>query len=292
MKLARGYDLIDPPTARLGGDDGLRCALTAVGDVHQVALYSADPAKTRRAYLRVWLASQRLVQRVDPSTHTVEFAQALMFAHDAAQVMNHHQLALLYARTATLALSEWGGRSDEAVRLRLNALFAEVVTLNSLGLKRDALDLALRARIEPNYSWEPRTWARSFLEEELTAMVSTPRLSIYAAEETADRALETINGDSVHTNTINAKLLEVYLSHGSMRSLRRAKRLSERIDLSPMKVGSTLRQVRALRALARYHRAIGDQVTAHEYLRRCRELAEAGQLRHQLIRLKCQRTLE
>jgi hypothetical protein len=280
--MARGGDFAASPLQPLGSAE-LRPALRTVGDAHQLGLYSTNADDARRAYGRVWLLARDLLNRIAPQTHAVEYAQTLMFAHDAAQVLNHHELALFYARRASLVLTEQNARSEDALRLRLNALLAEVVTLNSLGLRRDALGLAQRAREAPNYLVEPRTWTRSFLEEELTAMVRDPR--IYDAEKTANNALDIIAGESIHETTIRLKLMEIYLSRGTARSLRRAKALAEQIDPSPATAGASLRQVRAFRALALYHRAVGDIAHARACVHQGREVAEAAGLSHQLVRL-------
>jgi hypothetical protein len=75
---------------------------------------------------------------IDPRLNPAEHAQAPMFLHDTAQVLGRPDLALGFARRALRALP--GSRPGNAgppdvIRLRINAIFAEIVTLNTLGLQ-------------------------------------------------------------------------------------------------------------------------------------------------------------
>jgi hypothetical protein len=121
-------------------------------------------ALTRDAYLDVWVRAAGLIKVVDVVRNPVEYAQALMFLHDAAQVFSRPDLALEYARKAVMALSNPGTNrvSEVVVRLRINALLAEVVSLNTLGLSNEAMTVIDQASRSPGYEHEPEFWLRSF----------------------------------------------------------------------------------------------------------------------------------
>jgi hypothetical protein len=155
--------------------------ITAIGKLHAVALHGVEPTATNTAYLQVWNAALRALDGVDATRHPVEHAQVLMFLHDAASVLNRQDLALGYARQATIVLAQNSTSTasrDYVVRFRINALAAEVVSLNNLGLRTDAMRLALRARQAPGYTLEPESWMRTFFEQQLSSMATLPRFSI------------------------------------------------------------------------------------------------------------------
>lgn len=90
-----------------------------------------------------------------------------MFLHDAASVHDRHDPALGFSRTAQLAIESHGGQRRTVLnRFRLNALLAEAVSLNNLGLHRDALRVAWLADTLPDHDHDPAVWLRSFLEQQ------------------------------------------------------------------------------------------------------------------------------
>jgi hypothetical protein len=164
--------------------DQVQSSLTTIGKMHQVALFDPDALANRDAYSGVWDRATGLAEVIDPLQSPVEYAQVLMYLHDAAQVFNRPDLSLRYARKAILVLSIIEGRvPQEAVRLRINALLAEAVSLNTLGLPVEAVAVIGQAGHTPGYRHEPESWLRSFLEQQLTAFVRSPRVSIYRAEK-------------------------------------------------------------------------------------------------------------
>jgi hypothetical protein len=187
-----------------------RAALEMIGEIHQAALYDPTEPVTASSYARVWEQAPDLPALIDPRLNPVEHAQALMYLHDTAQVLGRLDLALGFARQAIrmLPASQPGNAGASAVvRLRINAIFAEIVTLNTLGLRRDALLASKRAESLPGFGDEPETWLRSFLEQQLASMADFPRASVYLAESTADRAAGLIPGNWIVQAGVTRRLM-------------------------------------------------------------------------------------
>jgi hypothetical protein len=248
--------------ANLAADEA-ESALSRVGDIHQIALFDPRPDANRAAYLEVWSRAEYLAAAIDPVRSPVPHAQALMFQHDAAQVFNRPDLALGHARRAILVIAEScrsGPQEEAATRLRVNALLAETVSLNTLGLAAGAMAVLRQAEQVPGYRHEPQSWLRSFLEQRLSAMTRSSRLSIYDAEKTASDAAGLAASDAVLQAGISRRLLDVYAVHASARSRRKADGLAARLGVLAATVDSLtpLRRAQILVTLCRYHRASGD----------------------------------
>jgi hypothetical protein len=267
-------------------------ALHLVGDVHQDALHNSAEAVAADSYARVWRLARRLPAGIDPRRFPVDHAQALMFLHDTAQVLGRADLALGFARRALSVLPADGraaAAAPGAARLRINALLAEAVSLNTLGLRAHAWRVEQYAETQPGYRDEPHAWLRSFLEQRLTAMAGLPRASLYHAESTADRAQGLVTGDRVLQAGINRRLLDVYLTRLTARTSRKAAALAADLgrataaqpDMSP------LRHAQILRTLARHHSLTGEGGTAIALAGECLQLTTEANLigqRRELIR--------
>jgi hypothetical protein len=122
----------------------------------------------------VWRYARPLPERIDPRTLPVDHAQALMFLHDTAQVLGRADLALGFVRRALAVLPpEARGNATSAggvTRLRINALLAEAVSLNTLRLRAEAFSVCGYAESLAGFRDEPETWLRSFLEQRLVSM--------------------------------------------------------------------------------------------------------------------------
>ena len=203
-------------SAKISGDQA-QSALIMIGSIHQIALFDSDAIANRDAYLDVWNRAAGLTEVIDAVRNPAEYAQTLMYLHDAALVFNRPDLALEYARKAVLALSGHGARHvPEAVaRLRINSLLAEAVSLNTLGLSAEAMAVIDQAAHTPGYLHEPESWLRSFLEQQLTAFKRSQRISIYRAEKVADQAISLVPADGILQAGVTHRLLDVYVSHRS-----------------------------------------------------------------------------
>jgi hypothetical protein len=275
-----------PPDSPAMSTSTARAALDAVGEIHQVALYDPTEPVTASSYARVWALARDLPARIDPRLNPAEHAQALMYLHDTAQVLGRPDLALGFARRAIRVLP--AGRPGDAdspavVRLRVNAIFAEIVTLNTLGLHRDALLASEHAEALPGFGDEPQTWLRSFLEQRLTSMVGLPRASLYLAESTADRAVSLISGDWVTRAGVARRLMDVYLSHPTARSIRKADRLADDLRGAVARDSgmAPLRRTQILRSLVAYHRRIVDTLIEADLIAECLRVTTEANLIHQ-----------
>jgi hypothetical protein len=232
----------------------------------------------------VWDRATGLAEVIDPLRNPVEYAQVLMYLHDAAQVFNRPDLSLGYARKAVLALSTLQGRvQDAVVRLRINALLAEAVSLNTLGLAGDAMAVIGRASHTPGYQHEPESWLRSFLEHQLTAFAHSPRVSIYHAEKVTDLALNLVPADGVIQAGIRRRLLDVYITHATARSRRKADELAVLLMgiASAADYMTPLLLAQILVTLHRYSRSINDGAGAAKFFSECMLVTKQANLYHQ-----------
>jgi transcriptional regulator with XRE-family HTH domain len=264
--------------------DQAQSILTTIGDIHQVALFDPDASVNRDAYSDVWDRAARLAEVIDPLRNPLEYAQVLMYLHDAAQVFNRPDLSLGYARKAILALSSLEGRVQQAaVRLQINALLAEAVSLNTLGLTPEAMAIIGQAAHTPGYRYEPESWLRSFLEQQLTAFARSPRVSIYRAEKVTDLALNLVPSDGVIQAGIRRKLLDVCITHATARSRRKADELAVQL----IGIASTddyitpLRRAQILVTLHRYSRFINNVEEAAKFFSECMLVTKQANLFHQ-----------
>ncbi len=258
-------------------------AIIALGNIHAVALKSTDPEATRRAYRQVWAIGMGFDERIDPRQQVAAYVQVRMFLHDAASVLDRHDLALGHARRAVFALAMAPAPDVGLDRLRINALLAECVALNNLGLWRDALMLSRRAMSARGIGDEPDQWQRSFLEQQLTAFIGSPRIAIYEAENAADRACSLVPDSPVLQAGVTVRLARAHLARASARDLRNAGRLVsalERVIVSEASL-TPLRRMQVLRAFIEHARATGDRTAEAHHRTQARDLAAAANLPHQ-----------
>ncbi|WP_280862068.1 hypothetical protein [Streptomyces sp. SAI-144] len=266
------------PVGRIYSDE-LEEQIRAMGRVHSVALLGLDPKGTNVAYSQVWASVRQMVDRVDPGVCPIEFCQLLMFLHDAASVLNRHDLALWAARRALASLA--GGRASGhfAERFRLNALLAEVVTLNNLRLRDEGMAVVDRAQKAIGYAEiEPEHWKRSFLEERLKLMTSIPRSSIWDAERIADESCCLAEGATQQRIGTHSRLLDLYVVRESKGN---ARRLAERLQGEELRHLRPQYGVRLARCLARYYRARSELEAAWQALSSARTIAISANLVHQ-----------
>jgi hypothetical protein len=285
INMARRPARPSPDSPRMSASEA-RAALEMVGEIHQAALYDPAEQVTARSYARVWAEAQDLPALIDPRLNPAEHAQALMYLHDTAQVLGRADLALGYARQAirVLPATQPGQVGSPAVaRLRINAIFAEIVTLNTLRLHRDALLASAHAESLPGFGDEPQTWLRSFLEQRLTSMPGLPRASVYLAESTADCAAGLIPGDWIAQTGVTRRLMDVYLGRPTARSIRKAARLADDLHGAVVRDSgiAPLRRTQILKSLITYHRAIADAATAADLIAECIQVATEAGLIHQ-----------
>ena len=289
MRFAREPPLSRQVSAyRLSATD-VHDALFEVGEIHERGLRGADPLQVAVAYMEVWERARALVDRIDPAKYPLEWAKLLMYTHDAASVLNRHDLALAYAREAALVLldhSTRGPHGDWIADLKANAFVAELVSLNSLGLNADAHEFASSAGPTPHREH----WKLTVLQQDLTAMRGVPRPKIGDAERAADLARDMVGDDPAERAAVDYRLAYVYMAQGSGRSLKKAAELIEGL-LAFEATASTLtplRRVQIIRSAADLFLATGDDATSRSLLRRCRILAIETELRHQRFEIEVQ----
>jgi hypothetical protein len=244
-------------------DPEARAAVNALAELHHSALHDSRPHMTAVTYARVWHEARSLSVSIDPRRNPVRYAQVLMFLHDSAQVLGRADIALGCARKAIGILQSIGAGtagSDDQARLHINSRFAEVVSLNTLGLRGEARVAIASAEPLRGYRREPETWLRSFLEERLNTITGFPRASIYDAERTADMALSLVPDDAILRAGVTRRLMDIYLTRLTARNRRKADQLASALRpvLTTGSAISPLRRAQLLRTLARYSRSVND----------------------------------
>ena len=265
--------------------DEARDKLALTGHAHQIVQRSPDVGASKSAHAQVWSMAAPLVDAVDPLRSPLEYTQALLYLHDIAQVWDLHAQALAFARRAILALFRGDIRKqqrDEAHRLRVVSMHAEAVSLNTLGLSADSRRTVGEAMKLLDRSEESRTWQRALLEQELTALVSAPRISIYQAEKIAEDAITLGPADVIAQAAAGYRLLNIYTAHPSPRNSREGGKLAARLrTLAPSPCLTPLRRVQVLRGLYRYSRTLADSTAISMDLSECLRVTYEGSLFHQ-----------
>lgn len=208
-----------------------------------------------------------------------------MFLHDSAQVLGRADIALGCARKAIgiLQSNRTGtASSDDPVRLHINARFAEVVSLSTLGLRNEARVAIASTEPLRGYRHEPETWLRSFLEERLNSITGF-RASIYDAERTADMALHLVPDDAILQAGVTRRLMDIYLTRLTARNRRKAEQLADRLRpfVTPGFAMSPLRHAQILRTLARYSRSVKDTAGTAAMVGECLRVTAEANLIHQ-----------
>jgi hypothetical protein len=288
---ATGLWLAAPSPARLVE------ALRVVEDLHAVATNAADPAAARQAYHELWRRGQRALARTDVRQQPLPFARLLLYLHAAACVLDRADLALEYARRAGMALHDASprGRDGESrsayAKLVFGTARAEIVALNNLNLVGSAQQAAVftEEALLPRHG-DRATWLPQLYRDRLTSLRRLHRFAVSEAEILHERA------SALATNPLDQALLDerlagALLSHGTPRSVRRARPLVERglvlvgqadTPLSP------LHRAQHLRTAASYARRIGDRAAWERYVRDCLALIAAAGLAHQRRQLERQ----
>ena len=147
---------------------------------------------------------------------------ALQFARtpSTAQVLGRADIALGCARKAIGILQsiETGTAStDDPARLHINARIAEVVSLNTIGLRNEA-----RAAIASGVSrgippTSPGHGCNPSPEERSNSITGFPRASIYDPQRTADMALDLVPDDPILRASVTRRLADIYLTRPTAR---------------------------------------------------------------------------
>jgi hypothetical protein len=286
VALARRPSGFAAPSGVLLPDAEITAAVDALATLHHRALHDSRPYLTAVTYARVWSNSLSLSASIDPRRNPVAYARVLMFRHDAAQVLGRADIALGCARKAIMILQSIGtgtASSADAVRLHINARFAEVVSLNTLGLRNEARVAIASAEPLNGYRREPQTWLRSFLEEQLNSITGFPRASIYDAERTTDMALALVPDDAILRAGVTRRLMDIYLTRPTARNRKKADRLADALRpvVAPGSDISPLRRAQLLRTLARYARSVRDPSGAAAMVSECLRVTADANLIHQ-----------
>lgn len=276
-----------------------RDVLESIRAAHWTATYSADPSEAGAAYVAVRDRAIGLLSAAQAAPHRLLVVEACLLAHDAQSVANRTGEALYYAMAAEAIMGRLSRQDYTRDRprfdhLKVNALYAKCVSLNSLGAINQA-DLAFQAAaaVAATTSAAQDQWGPHINRSRIGALSARPRFRLYEIEGLVEQVRRGLDRQADALTPQFALLTDVslaraYLRHGSDLSLRKAARLlaAHETSVSGMPLLGPLRKVVTLKELARLSRAIGDVERAYRFSNEAIAVATAAGLDHQVGQLR------
>lgn len=273
--------------------------LATLRAAHWTATCSADPRQARENYAVLHDVATALVRHRHIHQQPLIAVEACLLLHEAQGVLNRPCDALFHAKLATTIMdlldpADYRRNRDRFDHLRVNTIYAEAVTLTSLGLARQAEGRLVQADTHMTLSDTASAfWSPHLLRGRLAATSGASRFSLYQVEAYADeiRGIRERRGDPLDpvVNLLtDVSLARAYVRYGSRLSLKKAETLLrpkiERID-QVADLGS-VRRVIALRTYARISWARGDEAAWEHYAGQAWSAAAVAGLAHQLHEMR------
>lgn len=291
LRAAREEPAVQAPRHSWLTPDEIGAALTTLEHLHETANFAAIPEEAQGACEQLWEHGQQVAARIDPQRHSLARVRALLYLLDAACMLDRADAALHWAREALLLLREaMVPPRDVAYRdwLLVNAARGETIALNNLGLAALARERAQRTAGLRGVQAEPTFWLPLVCADHLNALKKLPRFAISEAECVYERAAVLTQAQSIRQILLDNSLAEVYLAHGTRRSMRKALPLiiqGHALADTASFLGP-LHRVKLLRTAARYLWQEGDRGEWTALMHRCLRLIHSAGLRHQLAQLR------
>jgi hypothetical protein len=275
--------------------DGLDALRTA----HWAATYAADASTAREQYRLLRDSAADFLRYGRIRRQPLVAVETCLLLHDVQSVLNRPAVALYHAKLAGATMenldpSDFPGAQERFDHLRVNAYYAEAVTLTTLRLPRRAgerLDEMESAIGESDTA--AAFWAPHIVRGRLAAEALLPRFGVRHLEDLAGQARDLCERRADRLDEQMALLADVSLARGYVRfgtdaSRRKAMRLLrpaveglDRVpDLGP------LRRVVVLETFAPVCWARREREEWAEYAGRALAVAEAAGLDHQARRLR------
>jgi hypothetical protein len=261
---------------------------------HWAATYTTDPAQAQKQYQILRDAATVLLQQDGMRQRPLTVVETCLILHDVESVLDRPGAALSHARFARAIMGRLDPgdyrRRDRFAHFRVNTLYAEVVTLNNLGLASQAEERSAEAEAAMSASGTAAEfWAPHILRGKLAAMSGRARFSLYQVRELADqvRALCDRRGDPLDRQVAlhaDIALARAYVGYGGRLNLQKADDLlrSDVEHIDRFHDLTLLRRVSLLRTFALICRARGRLDEWEQYVRQALALAEAAGLEHQI----------
>jgi hypothetical protein len=268
---------------------------------HWDATYAADPAGARPHFFLLRDLAGEVMSHPATRRQPLAMVETCLLRHDAQSVLDRHGDALFHARLATSIMRSLShgahrpsdGRFDHYL---VNTVYAEAVTLTTLGLVREAQrSLTTAIASLRRGSAEERFWLPHIYRRQLAALTGQSRFTMTEAETLANDAKTACaaRGDPLDWQVsllIDVSLARAYLRYGGAvsryRPIRSAKAayllLRPGVDaLDRIPYLGPLHRVITLRTFARASWANRAHDEAWHYAVLALESAEAAGLEHQ-----------
>lgn len=273
--------------------------LERLRDAHWAATYAREPEQARAHYPLLRDLAEIFLGHKGLRRSPLVLVEGCLLMHDAQSVLDRPADALFHARFARaimqrLVRSDFGRDRDRFDHFRVNAPYAEAVTLTTLGLGRAAQDplLEAEAHADPDQP-AGRFWLPHLHRHQVAALAVASRFALRDARRFADRARSALDRrndplDPQVSLLVDESLARAYLRHGAGQSesdlgARKAVALLrptvDAIKRTPY-VGA-LHRVAILRTFAGALYATRDWDEWRHYVDRALALADGAGLEHQ-----------
>lgn len=273
--------------------------LERLRDAHWAATYAREPEQARAHYPLLRDLAEVFLGHIGLRRSPLVLVEGCLLMHDAQSVLDRPADALFHARFARaimqrLVRSDFGRDRNRFDHFRVNAPYAEAVTLTTLGLGRAAQDPLLEAKAHADPAQPAgRFWLPHLHRHQVATLAVAPRFALRDARLFADRARSALDRrndplDPQVSLLVDESLARAYLRHGAGQSesdlgARKAVALLrptvDAIERTPY-VGA-LHRVAILRTFAGALYATRDWDEWRHYVDRALDLADGAGLEHQ-----------
>ena len=164
-----------------------------VRQLYDNAKFHPDPKIAGRLHLMVLDIGKALRDHLNLINDDIEKVEVCFILHDLYSSLNRHVSALWAAHRADYLLRFIGKQTshDKTERLchhRINASRSVVVTLNNLGLYKQAYDCSLKIEELPEFKKNANFWKPHLYRDRLLSIARFPRFAISEAEGLAKQS--------------------------------------------------------------------------------------------------------
>lgn len=200
---------------------------------HWAAVYANEPERARPHYQVLRDLAVAFLRTTGARRQPLPFVETCMLLHDAQSVLDRPGDALFHGQLASAVMrrldrAEYRRGQERFDHLRVNALYAQAVTLSTLGLARQAEgplgEAEVLAGLNPAAG---RFWLPHIYRRQLAVWSLTSRFNQYTARDLANRAKSACDARDDPLNPqvhllIDESLARAYLRYGSASRARTA----------------------------------------------------------------------
>jgi transcriptional regulator with XRE-family HTH domain len=256
--------------------------------LHQ-ATFAVSPSAAHRHYRTVAETVSKALEEFAAEEDPLPFARLCLISHDVRSTLNRPHDALASAKRARFVVEDLDPKRHEFDReladgVLINSIYAEAISLDSLGLYRDALacyDRIINAEVSER---QQVYWKHAILRGKIRALSQVPRFSITEVEYLAEEGIEACYATSAEIaplwNLLIAEaLIRAYLRHDNYKDAERVMDQGlEALDKVPL-IGP-IHRTTMLQTFAQLRWAVKDMAGWRYFLTEARSLAiQAGLVR-------------